>query len=1086
MRCSACGAAIEGRFRFCPECGHRVSTADLATTGAPAPPSGAAALEGERRQVTVLFCDLVGSTAIAERLDPEEYHDLLQKYLTVAFPAIYRFEGVVNALAGDGLMALFGAPVAHEDDPQRAVRAALAVREAVRGLAERVAADGGPALTVRIGVHTGPVVVGGFGTDLKRDYTAIGDTPNVAARLQTLAAPGSILISEATHRLVQGFFEVHSAGELTMKGKSDPVRAYEVLRRQMAATAMSIAAERGLTPFVGRAAELRRLEEAYAGLSRGQAQVVTVVGDAGMGKSRLVYEFRQRLAEEPVVFFESYCSSISQAIPYHSTLSMLRRFFGIEVGEPHEQASGKIAERLGAPMERLEQAYPLLTRLLSRPYAERRDAPADELRRETFDAIARLLVGVSQDAPVVVLIEDIHWSDEASRELLATLVATLERSRVMVLVTTRSEGRPAWRTRAARTEIELIPLADDEVRSMARALVGGALPREIEDRLVTRAVGSPFFAEEFTRALLEAGELVCENGTCRLVRAPVDIPIPNTVQEVIAARLDRLPPPAKRALQLAAVLGRQFRAPDVAALAADGALDVEAALAELEHRGLVHRKHTGGEDELRFGESVTQEVAYEGLLLRQRRVLHDRAAALLEGRLDGGGVQRSAVIAYHRARGDDRRAAVEALLAAGRDAEAVPSYLTAAQFFSEAATLAERAVAEHESGFERAALEALFGVARLVVLFGLPMVREGAEAAERGRALAERLGAIEETSSFLYFQGILTMSMPGGDFARGIALAEEASDRATAAGSELQVRRIKRGLALNYALDGQMEKARVLIAPIAAELEPRGDGGLPSDGYLTARWVWAFVQFVGDELDAAVTHAAETLVQAQRVNNRTIQSVVGTMLGQIALMRGENEAALRYADQAVELAETIGNANVLPAAASVALLARVSLGQPVEVEEHLDRIDRGLDPHGLVQMNFRFVNEAWLLTGNLERVVERLEIMRRTGGARLRRAVLELTRGDVLGRLGRIDEACAAHGEALRMALELQMRSLLVEIVVGAARLGEPGMRLVRRHLPAALSACRDLRLGRYRATVEQLLLSGLGDPMTPQRESRV
>src|SRR5688572_12048937 len=519
MRCSACGAAIEERYRFCPECGQRVSTGDAATNVPPSP--RAAALEGERRQVTVLFCDLVGSTAIADGLDPEEYHDLLQKYLTVAFPAIYRFEGVVNTLAGDGLMAIFGAPVAHEDDPQRAVRAALAVREAVRGLADRVAAEGGPALTVRIGVHTGPVVVGGFGTDLKRDYTAIGDTTNVAARLQTLAAPGSILVSEATHRLVQGFFEVRSAGQLAVRGKTDPVRAYEVLRRQTTATAMSIAAERGLTPLVGRIAELGRLDAALAAMARGQAQVVTIVGDSGMGKSRLVHEFRRRLADEPVVFFESYCSSISQTVPYHPILSMIRRHFGIVVGEGNEKAGAKLSSKLGAPIERLEQRYPLLTQLLSQPYAERRNAPADQLRHETFDAVAGLLVGVSRDTPVVVVIEDLHWADEASRELLVAMVASLEHSRIMVVVTTRPEARPTWRTRAARAEIVLEPLGDDEIRGMMRSIVHGTLPREIEERLVARAVGSPFFAEEFTRALLEEGEIVCENGSCRMARASV-------------------------------------------------------------------------------------------------------------------------------------------------------------------------------------------------------------------------------------------------------------------------------------------------------------------------------------------------------------------------------------------------------------------------------------------------------------------------------------------------------------------------------------------------------------------------------------
>jgi len=1084
MRCPACGAAIEGRFRFCPDCGQRTSTSEPQATGAPAPPPGATSLDGERRQVTILFCDLVGSTAIAERLDPEEYHDLLQRYLTVAFPAIYRFEGVVNTLAGDGLMALFGAPVAHEDDPQRAVRAALAVRDAVAGLAEVVVAEGGPGLTVRIGVHSGPVVVGGFGTDLKRDYTAIGDTPNVAARLQTLAAPGSILISEATYRLVQGFFDVRSAGELDVKGKSEPVHAYEVLRRQAAATAMSIAAERGLTPFADRENELTQIEQACAALGRRQSQVVTIVGDAGLGKSRLVYEFRQRMAGEPIVFFESYCSSISQGIPYHPILDMLRRYFGVEVGERNDTAGDKIASKLGAPIDRLEQSYPLLTRLLSRPYSERRDVPADELKRETFDAVARLLVGVSHDTPVVVLIEDLHWADEPSRELLAATVAALARSRIMLLITTRPEGEPAWRTRAVRTRLPLSPLSDDGVRAMARAIVGGALPRDIEERLVARAAGSPFFAEEFTRALVESGDLITENGSVRLARASVDVPIPTTVQEVIAARLDRLPSGARRVLQMASVLGRQFRAGDVAALAEDDTVDVATALEQLEQRGLLHRKHGGADDELRFGESVTQEVSYEGLLLRQRRVLHDRAAALLERRVDGDGVQRSAVVAYHRARGDDRRAAIGALLAAARDAEAVPSYPTAVQFYDQAAKLADRAMADGDAGFEQAALEAFFGVARLVVLFGLPMLREGAAAAERARALGEQLDAKDVVASVIYFQGILAMSLPGGDFGAGLALAEEALQYARDAKLELQVRRLSRGLGINYALDGQTEKARAVITPALAELE-RTEADPPSDLYLSARWVRAFVHFVDDELDEAAAHGERTLAVAIEVGNRTIQSIICTSLAQIALLRGDNLDAKRHADRAFEVAEAIGNVNAFPAAAAVALLARNALGEPADVDDYFDRIDRGLDPHGLVQMNFRFINEAWMLAGDPERFVARLQEMCRSPGGRLRRVLLALTQGDMLGRLGRIDAARAAHAEALALAGEMKMRSLLVQVVTSAAGLGEPGMTLVRPHLPAALAACRKLRLERYRGTIERVLLAGLEYPITAQSESR-
>jgi len=372
-RCGRCGAALEEGFRFCPECGSSVEAAAKSSSAPPARPRAGTAADGERKQVTVLFCDLVGSTAIAERLDPEDFHDLLEKYLAVAFPAVYRFEGVVNQLAGDGLLALFGAPVAHEDDPQRAVRAALAVRDAVHGLAERLAAEGGPTLTVRIGVHTGPVVVGSFGTELKADYTAIGDTTNLASRLQGVAAPGMILISEATQRLVRGFFELRFAGEHTIKGKVEPVRAYEVLGRASKATAMSIAEARGLTPFAGREAELARLETCFAELGRGRSQVVTVVGGAGSGKSRLLFEFRRRLRGEQVTLFEAYSSSLGGGVLYHPVLGMLRRYFGLEADDSAAEKTEKLAARLGFGFDHLEHMYPRFSRFLAVSGEERTD-----------------------------------------------------------------------------------------------------------------------------------------------------------------------------------------------------------------------------------------------------------------------------------------------------------------------------------------------------------------------------------------------------------------------------------------------------------------------------------------------------------------------------------------------------------------------------------------------------------------------------------------------------------------------------------------------------------------------------------------
>jgi class 3 adenylate cyclase len=1081
-RCGACGAALEESFRFCPECGSNVDAAGAeAPPAPPVRPRAGSSGDGERKQVTVLFCDLVGSTAIADRLDPEDFHDLLEKYLAVAFPAVYRFDGIVNQLAGDGLLALFGAPVAHEDDPQRAVRAALAVRDAVHGLAERLEAAGGPSLTVRIGVHTGPVVVGSFGTELKADYTAIGDTTNLASRLQGVAAPGAILISEATQRLVRGFFELRFAGEHAIKGKVEPVRTYEVLGRTSQATSMSIAAARGLTPYVGREAELQQLEACFAQLGRGRSQVVTVVGGAGSGKSRLLFELRRRLQGEPVTFFEAYSSSLGGVL-YHPVVGMLRRYFGLEATDSAEEKTEKLAARLGFGFDHLEQMYPRFSRFLSVAGDERLEAAGDELKRETFDAVGRLLVGRSQHEPVIVFLEDMQWYDRASRELLGDLIGRLERSRIMVISTCRPDETVGWRTRAVQTEIALSPLEDDEVRAIARGVVGAVLPRSVEELVVSRAAGSPFFAEELTRTLVEEGWLVRdEDGGSRLTRPARDLPVPGTVQEVIAARLDRLPADAKRVLQVAAVLGRSFRLPDVVALLQEESIDVAAALADLEARGLLHSKLAQDGDELRFGESLTREVAYEGLLLRQRRDFHARVARLLESQADHGGPHRSALLAHHLALSDDRERAVHAMNQAARDAEGVPSYETAAELFRQAAALAEDVLAEHDTPALRAeALAAHFSFVRLTVLFGLPFILEAHASSERARELAEAVGGAEMLSSIVYFQGALTLSIPGGDFAAGLALAEDGVRLATEAGLAGHADRLKRGLAVNYALDGRFDEARDLGESAVRRCAAEESLEAPSDAHLSARWVKAFVMYASDDLDGALRFASETDVAARRMNNRTIQCILGTMIAQIHLLRAEYVLARDRAETALGMAETIGNVNAYPGAAAVVLAAKHELGEPVEARRYLDLIDRGLDPGGLVQMNFRFVSDGWLASGAGDAGIARLQAMQRTGGGRFRRALLALSHGDLVAAEGDVAGARAAYDEALALARSMRARSLFVQAAVGRAGLGRAEMGRAAGSLQDVLSQarlwCDELRLERYRPRLLHAIAGLLGE----------
>src|SRR6185369_12757405 len=629
------------------------------------------------------------------------------------------------------------------------------------------------------------------GNSFKMDYTAIGDTTNLAARLQTAAQPGTILMSDATYRLVRGLFVVESTGPLDVRGKSEPVVAYEVLARAAGTSPMTIARERGLTPLVGREVELARLEDAFRRVSRDALGLVAVVGDAGSGKSRLLYELKQRLEGDGVVFFEGRCSSINQMVPYYPMLSMLRRFFELGPDDSREVAQQRFKAKFGDKARHVGLTYPILTRLLSMPAGSQVDVPPDGFARELSDGITELVLG--EQGPVVVTLEDLHWIDDASRDLLGTLLKRLAGAPVLVVVTHRPDGEPKWRVPRGVETIRLNRLSAGEVTEILRAVAGGPLPAELEATLVHKAAGSPFFAEELARTLVEGNHLVRSGTGLALARPLAEVPIPGTIHEVVAARLDRLGGAAKRVVQVAAVLGRQFSQTHLSELLADEDVDVAAALDELVQRGILHRKGTRGGDELRFGESLVLEIAYEGLLLRQRRQLHQRVARYLAAQ-PGAGPERSARLAHHWSLSDDRGRAAQALIVAARDAEQVPSYATAADFYRRAWEAAEAASGEiPDDANLRIALEATAALSRLVVAFGLPHVDAAVRAAERGRQLAEYFHDNEATASFYYSLGVLTMTQDGRQFAKGLALAEKGLALAQKKGLRLATVRIARG-----------------------------------------------------------------------------------------------------------------------------------------------------------------------------------------------------------------------------------------------------------------------------------------------------
>jgi len=1032
-------------------------------------------MAGERKLVTVLFCDLVGSTAIAERLDPEEYRDLLDEYLAVAFREIYTAEGIVNQLAGDGLMALFGAPVAHEDAPERAVLAALSIRGSLASLSDRLRRERDIGLALRIGIHTGPVVVGTIGNDRKMDYTAIGDTTNLAARLQSVAEPGTILVSEATQRLVLGRFCVRNAGPFELKGKREPVTAYEVLERRSSATPMGIALARGLTPFVGRAEELQHLRACYDRLASHWAQVIAVVGDAGTGKSRLLYEFKQSLADQAVVFLEGRCSSLSQMVPYAAIVSMLRGYFGLAGDDRGEQGCTKIAAKLEAVDGSLCAAYPSLCRLLATPVDDAAELPPDERKRETFDAVGQLVSMASERMPVVMIIEDVQWIDALSLELFQLAASRLQRARVMLVVSHRPDDEIVWRTQAAFTRLALRRLPDDAIVAMIRAVAGAPLPRELEGRIVLKAEGNPFFAEELTRGLIEEGHIVTGDGAATATRPLGEIAIPNTVQELIGARSDRLRPPAKRAVRVASVLGRQFRRDQLAAVLDGEGIDIAGELDGLERLGIVHRKTVLSDAEFRFGESLTQEMAYEGLLLRERRQLHGRIAQMLEATSDEATPQRTALIAHHFARSDRADKAVPALLVAAREAETLPSYATAVDLYRQAWELAEAILTEGRRDVEarRWALDATWGLARLSVIYGSSTgTVDPDRAARRGRDLARALGDAGSLAALGSLLGMHTMGSARGSFDRGLAMVEEALDIALEAGLAGPAVSISRGLALGYVLDGRFDAARAKIDWVMDELDRSGDRARLADVYFGACWVRDTVRLYSDDFVAAHAGAEETYALAVKAHNQTAQVGMAAKLAHLHLARADYAAAREWADRCLAVAEEISNVPAILTAGAVMLTARAALGEPAS--RYVGLVDHAVGAGNHLLLDARVVVDGFLAVGELNRAQKAAELAHSRAGGRLREALTASALGDVFRARGPADFDAAEqwYGRALEVAEPIGARSAIVAAVLGLGALelarGAPGAAAGR--LGETLAICRSLGLVRDATRAEQLL----------------
>ena len=675
-RCPKCGAENAPSSAFCEDCGaalagHAASAAASSPQVAPPEQPADAPLDGERKTVTALFADIKGSTEMMENLDPEEARAIVDPALKLMIDATHRYDGYVVQSTGDGIFALFGAPVAHEDHPQRALYAALRMQEELRRYSAKVVADGGMPIEARVGVNTGEVVVRSITTGAgETEYTPVGHTTNLASRMQAVAPTGSIAISEQTRKFVEGYFQLKPLGPTRVKGVSEPVNVYEVTGVGPLRTRLQRSAGRGLTKFVGREREMEALKHAAEQARLGRGQIVAAMAEPGVGKSRLFFEFKMT-SQSGWIVLETFSVSHGKASAYLPVIELLRNYSRIANEDDERTRREKVAGKITILDRSLEDMLPYLFTLLGIVEGEDSLAQMDgQIRkRRTLEAIKRILLRESRNQPLMVIFEDLHWIDEETQALLNLLADSIGTAKFLLLANYRPEYSHQWGNKSYYTQLRLDPLGKDSADEMLTALLGDGKDLVPLKRLVIeRTEGTPFFMEEMVHVLFEDGVLQ-SNGTVKLAKSMNEVKVPATVQTILASRIDRLPPDEKELLQTLAVIGREF-ALAVVRRVVGGTKDddLERMLASLQMAEFIYEQPTTGDIEYIFKHGLTQEVAYNSLLIERRKQLHERAGVALESMFSGQLEDHLDELAHHYGRSGNLDKAIEYLKLAGERA----------------------------------------------------------------------------------------------------------------------------------------------------------------------------------------------------------------------------------------------------------------------------------------------------------------------------------------------------------------------------------------------------------------------------------
>jgi len=713
LRCPKCGAEIPPGRKFCGECGHDLSLPSrpilrelsfeekLAKIQRYLPKdltqkilAQRDKIEGERKQVTVMFCDMEGFTSLTEKLGSEQMYSIMDEVYEILIHKVHDFEGTVNELTGDGIMALFGAPIALEDAPQRAVRSALAIHREINKFSDQLKDQKEmPSIKMRIGIHTGPVIVGTLGNDLRVEFKAVGDTVNLASRMERLADPGTTYVTEDTFKLTEGFFRFEALGQKKVKGKEEPVKVYQVIAPSTRRTKFDVSAERGLTPFVGRERGLELLLDGFERVKEGRGQAFSIMGEAGVGKSRILYEFRKAVANEDVTFIEGKCLSYAKSIAYHPIIDILKANFDIEEGDSDPEIREKVMR--GIKLLGVDEAstLPYFLELLSV-----KDSGIDKIfmspaarKDRIIETLKQIILKGSEIRPLIMAIEDLHWIDKSSEDALKYFLEIIPGARVLLTFTYRPEFVHTWGGKFYYNQINLNRLSNRESLSMVEHLLGTQeIDEDLEKVILEKTEGIPFFIEELLKALKELRIIERKDNKYQLAKDINAGVIPSTIQDIIMARVDLLPDAAKTVLQTGSVIEREFSHELIKRVTALPEEPFLTHLSSLKDSELLYERGIYPQTSYVFRHALTREVVYNSILARKKKELHEKIGKSIEELYKDSLAGHYEVLAEHFLMSESYAKAAEYSRLAGRKAEKTASLFRAISFAQQRITCLEK------------------------------------------------------------------------------------------------------------------------------------------------------------------------------------------------------------------------------------------------------------------------------------------------------------------------------------------------------------------------------------------------------------